>query len=240
MPFSHAKANLYEYGTHQPLIISNYPGASGGNHNSTFVNLIDLTPTFLDIAGISDKPDMDGTSLMPVLRGEKQMLKTEVFLERERHCLCRADMNYGAGYPMRAIRTADYLYIENLRPDRYPAGDESIAGTPSVFGDVDGGLSKMYIMDHRYDPGVKPFFEMGFGIRPAEELYLVVNDPFNLKNLAQLPEYKQVKAELKLRLRTYMQQTNDPRLDGKGDEIDRYESTTGAWITRDGMILWDK
>jgi N-sulfoglucosamine sulfohydrolase len=240
MPFAHAKANLYDAGTRQPLIISNYPKATGGKHNSSFVNLIDLTPTFLDIAGITRKPDMDGTSLLPILNGEKTILNSEVYLERERHCLCRAAMNYNAGYPIRAIRTPEYLYIENLRPDRFPAGDESIPGTVSVFGDVDGGLSKMYIMDHRNDPSVKPFFDRGFGLRPAEELFKVADDPYDLNNLAQEPEYQQIKADLKARLEAHMKQTADPRVDGKGDEIDNYESTTHAWITRDGMTFWDK
>jgi N-sulfoglucosamine sulfohydrolase len=37
-----------------------------------------------------------------------------------------------------------------------------------------------------------------------------------------------------------MKTSNDPRLNGKGDEIDGYDATTHAWITRDGMILLDE
>lgn len=240
MPFPHAKANLYDYGTRVPLIISGFPKFDQNNLNASFVNLVDLMPTFLDLAGIKNQPAMDGKSLLPVLRGETTTHRDEVFLERERHCLCRAEMDYGAGYPMRAIRTSRFLYIRNLRPERNPAGDESIPGTPSIYGDVDGGLTKMYLLDHRNDPSIEPYFRLAFGKRPAEELYDIKTDPYNLHNLAGAEPYKDIKTKLSKRLDAWMKTSQDPRTDGKGDEIDRYESTTHAWITRDGIIFWDK
>ncbi|MFN8134146.1 MAG: sulfatase [Bacteroidales bacterium] len=240
MPFPHAKANLYDYGTRVPLIISGYPKYDQNNLNTSFVNLLDLMPTFLDLAGIKNRPFLDGKSLLPVLKGETTRVRDEVFLERERHCLCRAEMDYGAGYPMRAIRTSRFLYIRNFRPDRNPAGDETIPGTPSIYGDVDGGLTKMYLLDHGNEPAIDPYFRLAFGKRPAEELYDTKTDPYNMHNLASSEQYKTIKASLSKRLDDWMKASQDPRRDGKGDEIDRYESTTHAWITRDGIIFWDK
>lgn len=241
MPFPHAKANLYDYGTRVPLIISSFSESLAKKvRNNSFVNLIDLTPTFLDMAGIKNQPKMDGVSLMPVLKGEKTTPRSEVFLERERHCLCRAEMDYGAGYPMRAIRTKDYLYIQNFRPNRIPAGDETIANTPSVYGDVDGGPTKVYMMDNRNLPMVKPLFDMGFGKRPSEELYVIKNDPYNIHNVADLPQYADTKKQLKERLLQWMKTQKDPRLNGGGDEIDRYQATTRAWITKTDIILLDE
>jgi N-sulfoglucosamine sulfohydrolase len=240
MPFPHAKANLYDYGTRVPLILCGLPGMIQGKRNDAFVNLIDLTPTFLDLAGIKNQPPMDGRSLLPFLKRQSAEPRNEVFLERERHCLCRAEMSYGAGYPMRAIRTKDYLYIRNFRPNRYPAGDESIPGTPSVYGDVDGGITKIFMMDNRNLPLVNPFFKLGFEKRPAEELYILKDDPYNIHNVAETAQYAGVKETLSKRLEQWMKDSKDPRLDGKGDEIDRYDATTHAWITRDGMILLDE
>jgi arylsulfatase A-like enzyme len=240
MPFPHAKANLYDYGTRVPLIITGFPKMDQNNLNSSFVNLIDLMPTFLDLAGIRNQPVVDGISLVPVLKGKKSEHREEVFLERERHCLCRAEMNYGAGYPMRAIRTKDYLYIRNFRPDRNPAGDETIPGTPSVYGDVDGGITKIFMMDNRNQPAVNPYFKLSFEKRPAEELYIIKNDPYNTNNVAESAEFVSVKATLSKRLEEWMKSTADPRLNGKGDEIDGYDATTHAWITRDGIILLDE
>jgi len=233
MPFPHAKANLYDYGTRVPLIISSFSKKIVQNkRNDSFVNLIDLTPTFLDLAGAKSKPVMDGISLMPVLTGQKSAHRTEVFLERERHCMSRNEMDKGAGYPMRAIRTSNFLYIVNLRHYRMPGGDESMPGTTSEFGDVDGGPTKAFILDNRNDPAVKPFFELGFGKRPGEELYDLKKDPFNINNVANLPEYESAKKELSGKLLQWMQDEKDPRLNGGGDEIDRYKPTTWAWITK--------
>lgn len=240
MPFPHAKANLYDYGTRVPLLISRFSdNQEQPKRHDSFVNLIDLTPTFLAWAGVKEQPNMDGLSLVPVLDGQRTLHRSEVFLERERHCLCRAEFDYGAGYPMRAIRTNDYLYIRNFRPDRMPAGDETIPGTPSIFGDVDGGPTKVYMMDHRNDAVVKPLFALGFNKRPAEEFYVVKDDPYNLHNQANNPQYTPMKKELQERLTMWMKAENDPRQNGGGDQIDKYESTTHAWITRTGIIFWD-
>ena len=175
---------------------------------------------------------MDGKSLMPVLTGKTEIHRTEVFLERERHCMVRNEFDKGAGYPMRAIRTKDFLFIINLRPARMPAGDESIPGTPSEYGDVDGGPTKAFILDNRNDPNVKYFFDLGFGKRPSEELYDLKNDVYNVNNVANVPEYASAKKELKEQLLKWMQDEKDPRVNGGGDEIDRYKPTTWAWITK--------
>ncbi|GAB2557753.1 sulfatase family protein [Spirosoma aerophilum] len=241
MPFPHAKANLYDYGTRVPLLISSF-GKKGlqPKRNDSFVNLIDLMPTFLDWAGVKQRPELDGISLLPVLNGQKASHRNEVFLERERHCLCRSEFDYGAGYPMRAIRTKDYLYIRNFRPERMPAGDETIPNTPSVYGDVDGGPTKVYMMDHRNDPSVNTLFAMGFGKRPAEELYVLKSDPDNIHNRIQEAAYSSVTKELRRRLDAWMEQERDPRRQGGGDQIDKFQSTTRAWITKTGMILLDE
>jgi len=233
MPFPHAKANLYDYGTRVPLIISSFSKkVLQDKRNDSFVNLIDLTPTFLELAHVKAKPEMDGKSLMPVLTGQTAIHRTEVFLERERHCMARNEFDKGGGYPMRAIRTKDFLYIINLRPARMPAGDESIPGTPSEYGDVDGGPTKAFILDNRNDPTVKYFFDLGFGKRPADELYDLKKDPFNVNNVADQPEYASAKKELSEKLLRWMQHEKDPRVNGGGDEIDRYKTTTWAWITK--------
>ncbi len=233
MPFPHAKANLYDYGTRVPLIISSFSKKVLQNKkNDSFVNLIDLTPTFLELAGVKSKTEMDGKSLIPILTGQTLVHRKEAFLERERHCMVRNEFDKGAGYPMRAIRIHNFLYIINLRPDRMPAGDESMPGTSSEFGDVDGGPAKAFILDNRHDPKVKPFFDLGFSKRPAEEMYDVRKDPYNVNNIAAHDEYVSVKKELRERLQQWMQDEKDPRVNSGGDEIDRYKPTTWAWITK--------
>jgi hypothetical protein len=47
-----------------------------------------------------------------------------------------------------------------------------------------------------------------------------------------LSEYANAKNELSEKLLQWMQHEKDPRLNGGGDEIDRYKPTTWAWITK--------
>ena len=61
-----AKRSLWEDGIRVPLIIA-APGFQGGQITRNPTGLIDLYPTLLDLAGLDDKPDLEGLSLRPLL-----------------------------------------------------------------------------------------------------------------------------------------------------------------------------
>ncbi len=219
-PFPRAKANLYDAGTRQPLAVRWPARIRGGRTLSDFVNLADLAPTFLEAAGLKPLPEMTGRSLLGLLTGsEKPGGRNEVFLERERHAnVRRGDLSY----PMRAIRTRDYLYIRNFRPDRWPAGDPELYHSVGPFGDCDEGPTKRYILDHRGEPKFARFFELAFAKRPAEELYDLRKDPHQTVNVAGRPEYAAAQRRLRERLESWMKQTGDPRATVDDDRWDRY------------------
>ncbi|MBK8102458.1 MAG: hypothetical protein IPK30_04015 [Cellvibrionales bacterium] len=66
------------------------------------------------------------------------------------------------------------------------------------------------------------FWKLAADKRPAEELYAIDRDPYQLKNLANNPEFDAIKASLKQRLLQEMQQTGDPWATGKGADFDDY------------------
>jgi N-sulfoglucosamine sulfohydrolase len=202
-------ANLYDFGTHVPLIIS-WPGKFKQNVVSdNMVTLNDLAPTFLQLANVAVPAVMTGKSLLPIVeKGKEEKSRDFVVLGRERHAFVR---QHGLGYPGRAIRTKDYLYIKNYEPNRWPAGD------PPFYGDIDPymfnwpGETKYYLIEHKDDQKVKPFFELAMGKRPAEELFDVNKDPDQIHNLAALPAYQKIKQELVGQMRNYLVETKDPR-----------------------------
>lgn len=207
-------ANLYDFGTHVPLIIS-WPGKFKQKAVSDgLVTLNDLAPTILQLAGVTIPAAMTGKSLLPVL-DEKPATKAVdrdfVVLGRERHAFVR---QHGLGYPGRAIRTKDFLLIHNIYPDRWPAGD------PPFYGDIDPymlnwpGETKYYIMEHKTNPAIKPFFNMGMGKRPEIELFDIKKDPYELNNLANDPKYATIKADLMKKMTGYLVETKDPRAIG--------------------------
>jgi hypothetical protein len=59
--------------------------------------------------------------------------------------------------------------------------------------------------------GVKKLFEMAFAQRPAEELYDLVKDPFQMNNVAGNSEYDEVRKMLSDKLTKYLEENGDPR-----------------------------
>jgi len=220
MPFPRCKANIYNYGAHQPLAVRWPARVKGGRSVDDFVVLTDIAPTFLEAAGLKPQPEMTGRSFLDLLTGDNPVHRDKVFLERERHANVRAG---DKSYPMRAIRTKDFIYIRNLRPDLWPAGDPEAWKAVGSFGDCDGGPTKEGILSRRDEPGMKRFFELCFAKRPAEELYDLVKDPYELNNVAEKPEYAEAKKKLRAELDRWMAETGDPRATNPDDDRwDRY------------------
>ena len=243
-PFPHCKANLYDGGSREPLAVRWPAGMNAGRGGGTvdaFVSLTDLAPTFMEAAGLEPLPGMTGRSILPLithdsstagptLRGVLESRGTfraearsreAVFVERERHANVRkGDLSY----PSRAVRTEDFLYVRNLRPDLWPAGDPQTWKAVGPFGDIDPGPSKEAVVAGRDDPKIAPFFRLACAKRPAEELYDLKKDPYQLHNLADESAYAQAKYKMRETLDRWMEKTADPRAAGGGeyDAFDKY------------------
>ncbi|MFM2179798.1 MAG: Choline-sulfatase [Verrucomicrobiota bacterium] len=215
----HGLAHCYDAGTHVPLAVR-WPGkVKSGAVSDAFISLTDLAPTFLDMVGVKPWPEMTGRSFVDVLQGRSDSSRDHVFIERERHAnVRRGDLSY----PVRGIRNERFLYLRNLRPDRWPAGDPELHFAVGPFGDVDGSVTKEVILSHRDQPEMRRFFDMNFAKRPAEELYDLATDPDQVHNLADNSQHADTKAKLSSQVDAWMHQTSDPRLDPACDAWDSY------------------
>jgi len=219
MPFPRAKANVYDGGTRVPLAIRWKGVADPGSVIDSFVSLTDLAPTMLDSAGLTPLDVMTGRSLLPLLPRQSQPDRDRVFLERERHANVRqGDLSY----PVRAIRTNDYLYIRNFRPDRWPAGDPEKYFAVGPFGDIDGGPTKSLLLDRRTDPAFASLFQLATAKRPAEELYDLRRDPAQLVNVAGQAAHREAQRRLRQQLERWLRDTGDPRATVDDDRWDRF------------------
>jgi uncharacterized sulfatase len=201
-----------------------------------FVRLPDLAPTFMEIGGVTPPADLYGRSLLKLLRsdgsGQVEADRTWVITGRERHV---EDAREGyLPYPMRALRTKDFVYIRNFAADRAPMGDAKTAVNAEViasgrlendtrigFADMDGSPTKAWLIAHRDDPQWKWYYEHAFGNRPTEELYDLRKDRDQVKNVATNPEYAKVKNELAADLMKKLTDAKDPRVTGDGKTFDR-------------------
>ncbi len=235
MPFPRCKGNLYDWGSRVPLAIRWGNGiVKPGRTVTDFVSTTDLAPTFLEAAGVAVPDSMTGRSLVTILNSDKagrlQTDRDAIVYGRERHTDCQHDND--DGYPSRAIRTDEYLYIRNYAPDRWPAGtpDHATAYKKGAWlGDCDNGPTKSYLWINRdADPSIKEHYQLSFGKRPAEELYVVADDPDQVINVAGQPEYAKVKKELSTRLSAALVKLEDPRETSAEVQFDAYPYIGGV------------
>ncbi len=205
-------ANLYDFGTKIPMIISMPERFKGGRVIDDFVSLNDLAPTLIELAGLEIPEYMTAKSLLSILKSDKNGVvdpeRNYIVTARERHAFVRQG---GAGYGGRALRTKDYLYIRNYEYENWPAGD------PPLYGDVDAHMlqypcaPKMALLQNKDDQTIKPMFDLAFAKRPKEELYNVKNDPHQMNNLASLPAYKETLEQMSAQLTLHLKASGDPR-----------------------------
>lgn len=189
-------ANCYDLGVRIPLAVRFPARIRAGTVRTDFVSIAALAPTILEACGL---PAIGTTpSLFSRTRRE------EIFLERERHAnVRRGDLSY----PVRGLRTRDFLYLRNLEPARWPAGDPEMYWAVGPYGDVDNSFSKLLLLEQR----TEPFFSLAFGKRPAEELYDVRQDPGQVHNLAGRQQHAGTLQRMAARVDRWMRDTADPR-----------------------------
>lgn len=224
MPFPRAKASLYDLGSRVPLAIRWPKGIKGaGGVVSSFVNLSDLAPTFLEVAGLEQPAMMTAQSLCKVFadEGQETNLRNAAYVAMERHDGCRKG---GKGYPCRAIRTRDFLYIYNFEPSRWPSGspDASVCARAIPFGEIDSSPTKTFMMEHRQEHGIGRLAELSFGMRPAEELYDLKRDPHQMNNVAGDLTYLDAQRAMREKLMAHLRSTQDPRIVGGDVDWDYY------------------
>lgn len=213
MPFPYVKGQIHEDGFHLPLAMRWGKGIQPGRVVEDFINVRDFAPTFLELAGLKPHEQMTGKSLVNILRSPKSGFIEDrkiMLAGKERHDLGRPN---DWGYPVRAIRTPDYLYVHNFHPERWPA-----CNPETDFGNCDPSPTKELI---KALGGT--YYEMAFGKRPADELYRLSDDPSGIRNLANDLAFTPVLNELRDKMMTLLKEEGDPRALSNGAIFDTYK-----------------
>jgi uncharacterized sulfatase len=237
MSFPRAKANCYEYGIHVPMAISYPKGFNGNRIVEDPVGFADLAPTILEMTGTSQKGmlSISGQSIAHILKSNQSGIvdqtKKYVFSGRERHSYSRYN---NLGYPQRAIRSTQYLFIWNVKPQRWPAGDpqavidEKTGRIAPLYGidenskyhsgwaftDIDPCPTNSFMIENAKNASIQKFFDLAYNIRPEFELYDIVADPSCLQNLYSNQDYKKTVQTMKAELMKELNRTKDPRVVG--------------------------
>ena len=235
---SNGKCNLYDFGTGVALIAQLPKSMSGkpGRVVDDLVSLPDLAPTFLEAAGVTLPAGMNAKSILNVLRsnknGQVDSNRNWVIAGRERHVAFANENNLP--YPQRSLRTPDFLYIRNFKPERWPLGypadlsdrntptqEDLEANTYAAFADMDASPTKAWLVLHRNESQWKKFYEIAFAKRPGEELYDLRKDPNQMNNVAAEAAYAKEKSKLSGQLMKILTDAGDPRVTGDGNTFER-------------------
>ena len=193
--FPFGKWTCYDEGLQTGFIVR-WPGVvKPGTTTDAMCEYVDVTPTLTDIAGGKTPEGLDGRSFLPVIRGKAKSFKQEVYAIQTSRGIHAGPEHYG----IRSVRSDRFAYILNLTPEAtfkcmstHPKRDwwaswkEKAATDEFARGQVD-----------RYQH------------RPGEELYDIVNDPFQTRNLADDPRYAAEKAALRTKLLQWMERQGD-------------------------------
>ncbi|MEM6470372.1 MAG: sulfatase [Planctomycetota bacterium] len=230
MSFPRAKANLYEFGIHMPLAMSWPKRIPAGQVNDDLVTLLDIAPTIFAASRVTPREAerLAGFNLLPRLSNadDSAPLRAAVFSGRERHSSSRYN---SLGYPSRCVRTEQFLYIRNFKPERFPAGapqkyakasyNEEGSLVASKLGPEHGGYHDIdacptfdWMIRNRADPRASSLFQYSVGLRPHEELFDIRKDPSCLNNLAEDSMFQRVRDQHRVLLDNYLKETGDLRL----------------------------
>ncbi len=222
MPFPRVKGHINDEANHIPLI-AYWPAGivNSGRRVPDLVSFIDLAPTFLELFGVDGAvlgmAAITGRSFTDLLRGEPKKDRSFVIIGRERNDVdARPGSVAGLGYPVRAIRQGELLYIHNFESDRWPCGNPDLG-----LKDTDASPTKALIEAAGQSDA---FWQHAFGKRPEEQFFDLASDPDCVKNLASDPAYSAKMTALRDKLMAELTLQKDPRVLGQGAIFDQYLS----------------
>ena len=205
--FPFAKWTCYDAGL-QNALIARWPGKiEPGSVSDAMIEYVDITPTFVEVAGGTPSNILDGKSYLPILTGKKDHHKDYVYgLMTTRGILNGSDY-----YGIRTVRSKNFKYIRNLTP-KVPF--KNIALKSSEF--------QSWQRKAQTDPDAAEKVRR-YQHRPAEELYDITKDPYEWNNLADKPEFARTKKQLKQKLQTWMTSQGDK---GQQTELEAFQHQT--------------
>ncbi|WP_111708885.1 sulfatase family protein [Lutibacter citreus] len=222
MPFPRVKGQIYEEGFHVPMIVYWKGKIQSGRVVEDFISFPDLAPTFMELAGLKPHEQMTGNSFKDLLfsnkSGQIDEKRDHVLLGRERHDVGRSNQDgTDLSYPVRAIRTSKYLYVHNIKPERWPVGNPEFG-----FLNCDASPTKKYLTDLKPENAEYQYFIMSFGKRQEDELYNIEDDPHCMVNLAYSPIFIGISEKMRAQMEAELTLQGDPRTLGNGAIFDKY------------------
>lgn len=213
-PFPGSKTRLYDAGIKTPFLVKWPKEIMPGKISESLISSIDIAPTLLDVAGEKPAITMQGQSFYSLLKNPDKEFRKYVFAEHNWH-------DYAAFE--RSVRTKEFLYIINLRPDLDNGGPIDANQSPAAKAlKIANAGERLSILQK--DALIKP--------RPAEEFFDCFKDPLQSGNAIKDKTYAAKIAELKNVLKQWSNETGDTAPENLTP--DWYDRETGKPLPANG------
>ena len=187
----------YDSGLRVPLIIYIPPGVTPpegyvpGSTSTQLISAIDVTATTISLTGMQKPGNMQGRVF---LGSQAEPPRTFVFSGRD-----RGDETVDR---IRSLRSKRFRYIRNYYPERpfLQINRYKEASYPTIW-----VLRKMH-QDGTLNPEAEYLMQP---TRPAEELYDVINDPYEINNLAGSSDHQELLRQYRMTLDRWIEEIDD-------------------------------
>ncbi len=183
---------VYDSGTRVPLVVRWPGGRDAGTTNDRIVSFVDFGPTVLSLAGVEVPAGVHGSPFLGAQAGEPRRY---AFMHRDR----MDELNLET---VRSVRDWRYRYVRNYQPDRPYV-------KPLAYRDRSVMMQELNRMIEAGELGPDQW-QLTAQTKPREELYDCVNDPHNIRNIADDPKHAAKVKELSAALDGWLKLTNDP------------------------------
>jgi N-sulfoglucosamine sulfohydrolase len=165
------------------------------------VSFVDITPTFIDIAGGQQPKGLDGKSFLDVILSKTKTFREYIYASHT------GDGNMNV-FPQRCIRDSRYKYILNLKPENtWTTHFTLVPDIPESHKQV----WDTWIQKAKTETKVAQLLDI-IQHHPAEELYDLQADPYELNNIVAKCD-REILEKMRRKLKAWMLSQNDPALD---------------------------
>jgi len=205
-PMTRAKMFLYDSGLEVPCIIS-FPKGSElfadyqkGTEDTRLLSAIDLSATTLALAGIPPPDYVQGKNLLPL----EAETRSSIFASTNRI----GESNLKS----RAVRTKDFKYIRNYNREL------SVIEAATAYRQAMHPIHQLMVIQEQKNALTEAQKQL-FMEPPAEELYNLEQDPYEINNLATEPDYQSQLQKMRNLLDEKLATINDKGLNEDPQEI---------------------
>lgn len=227
------KGFLFESGLRVPMAVylppkyQNLAKLKPGTKTDRLVGFVDLAPTLLSLVGINPPAAMQGRAFLGPYETPPRQLQFAFRANQENH--------YD---PCRAATDGRWKYLRSYLPNRpYCLRNTFQWQMPANLG-WDG-----YALTHRTPERAAehPEWLQPFASKPAESLYDLDADPFELNNLADNPAHRQTLEKMRAAVSAHLRETGDlgffpPTTKTKGEGVALYDWVREQKYDLDALI----